>query len=189
MLATSIIKKQNMAKSSYIFSKSTKSVLFGLVALAVLFSGCTMVGPDYVKPTAPEPEKWLESQAPQIASKEADFGQWWTVFSDPVLNTLVETAYSQNLPLQIAGVRILESRAQLGIAFGFQYPQQQQANASGSVNQTSKNAPNGAFSDRYFFNYQTSLDAAWELDFWGKFRRAVQTGIANLEAAIWCCSL
>ena len=184
MLSTSIIKNRCLVKPGRIFNKSTKSVLFGLVALAVLLSGCTMVGPDYVKPTAPEHEKWLESGDPQIESKEADFGQWWTVFNDPVLNTLVETAYNQNLPLQIAGVRILEARAQLGIAFGFQYPQQQQVDASGSVNQLSKNAPNGAFADRYFFDYQTSLGAAWELDFWGKFRRAVQTGIANLEANI-----
>ena len=184
MLATSIIKNRCLVKPGRIFNKSTKSVLFGLVALAVLLSGCTMVGPDYVKPTAPEPEKWLESGDPQIESKEADFGKWWTVFNDPVLNTLVETAYNQNLPLQIAGVRILEARAQLGIAFGFQYPQQQQVDASGSVNQLSKNAPNGAFADRYFFDYQTSLGAAWELDFWGKFRRSVQTGIANLEANI-----
>ena len=184
MLASSIIKNRCLVKPGRIFNKSTKSVLFGLVALAVLLSGCTMVGPDYVKPTAPEPEKWLESGDPQIESKEADFGQWWTVFNDPVLNTLVETAYNQNLPLQIAGVRILEARAQLGIAFGSQYPQQQQVDASGSVNQLSKNAPNGAFADRYFFDYQTSLGAAWELDFWGKFRRAVQTGIANLEANI-----
>ncbi len=184
MLSTSIIKNRCLVKPGRIFNKSTKSVLFGLVALAVLLSGCTMVGPDYVKPTAPEAEKWLESGDPQIESKEADFGQWWTVFNDPVLNTLVETAYNQNLPLQIAGVRILEARAQLGIAFGFQYPQQQQVDASGSVNQLSKNAPNGAFADRYFFDYQTSLGAAWELDFWGKFRRAVQTGIASLEANI-----
>jgi len=184
MLTTAIIKNRNLVTSGRIFRKSFTPAFFGLVILALLISGCTMVGPDYVKPTAPEPEKWLESGDPQIESKEADFGQWWTVFNDPVLNTLVEAAYNQNLPLQIAGVRILEARAQLGIAFGSQYPQQQQVDAGGSVNQLSKNAPNGAFSDRYFFDYQTSLGAAWELDFWGKFRRAVQTGIANLEANI-----
>jgi NodT family efflux transporter outer membrane factor (OMF) lipoprotein len=184
MLATAIIKNRNLVTYGRIRSKTFTSALFGLIAVALLLSGCTMVGPDYVKPTAPGPEKWLESGDPQIESKEADFGQWWTVFNDPVLNTLVETAYNQNLPLQIAGVRILEARAQLGIAFGSQYPQQQQVNAGGSVNQLSKNAPNGAFADRYFFDYQTSLGAAWELDFWGKFRRQVQTGIASLEANI-----
>ena len=165
--------------------KKSRPFGFALVALLVLIiNGCTMVGPDYVKPTAPEPEKWLEAENPGLKSSEADLTQWWSVFNDPVLTRLVETAYRQNLPLQVAGVRILEARAQLGIAFGFQYPQQQQAGASGTVNQLSKHAPNLAGVDRYFFDYQTSLDAVWELDFWGKFRRAVQTGVASLEATI-----
>jgi NodT family efflux transporter outer membrane factor (OMF) lipoprotein len=155
-----------------------------LIGLLLLFGGCAMVGPDYVLPTPPEPDKWLESEDPKLESKETDFNQWWTVFNDPVLNTLVESAYQQNLSLQIAGLRVLQARAQLGIAFGFQYPQQQFAAGEASVNQISKNAPNAAFSDRYFDNYYTGFDAVWELDVWGKFRRAVQTGVADLEASI-----
>ena len=81
------------------------------------------MGPDYVKPTLSELTDWLEAENPQIEKKEADFSQWWTVFNDPVLNELIQAAYQQNLPLQIAGLRIYEARAQLGIAFGFQYPQ------------------------------------------------------------------
>ena len=162
------------------------SAMSGLIALAILFSGCIMVGPDYIKPTAPEPEKWLESNEPKFQTEEADFSDWWTVFDDPVLNKLVEAAYQQNLTLQIAGLRIYEARAELGIAFGFQYPQTQQALGEGSLNQRSKNAPNEDSSvlDRYYANYEVGLDAAWELDVWGKFRRAVQTGVANLEASI-----
>jgi len=155
-----------------------------MVSLMLGLSGCSMVGPDYVKPTPPEPDNWLEPDNPQIESTEADFSHWWSVFNDPVLNTLVETAYRQNLSLQVAGLRVLEARAQLGIAIGFQYPQQQQVNADATANQLSKNAPNSAGADRYFYNYQAGFDAAWELDIWGKFRRAVQTGVANLEASI-----
>jgi len=167
------------------FSAPPATLLFiGLISLVLLLGGCAMVGPDYVKPTPPEPEKWIESQDPQIESTETDFSHWWSVFNDPVLNTLVETAYQQNLPLQIAGLRVLEARAQLGIAIGFQYPQQQQVNADATANQLSKNAPNSVNADRYFYNYQATFDAAWELDIWGKFRRAVQTGVANLEATI-----
>jgi len=184
MRSTLFIKIDNRGESSRNGFRSLTTVLFGLIALAFLIAGCTMVGPDYVKPAAPEPEKWLESADSKIDSQETDFGQWWTVFNDPVLNNLVEAAYQQNLPLHIAGLRILEARAQLGIAVGFQYPQQQQANGSATINQLSKNAPNGAQADRYFANYEIGLDAAWELDVWGKFRRAVQTGIANLEASI-----
>jgi NodT family efflux transporter outer membrane factor (OMF) lipoprotein len=184
MLTTSIIKARNLVKPGRIFNKSTKSVLFGMVALAVMFSGCTLVGPDYVKPTTQEPKQWLESTDPKVESKEVDFSDWWTVFSDPVLNDLIQAAYQQNLPLQIAGLRIYEARAELGIAFGFQYPQTQQGLGSASINQLSKNAPNSAGADRYYSNYDIGLDAAWELDVWGKFRRAVQTGVANLEASI-----
>jgi len=184
MLTTSIFKARNLVKPGRIFNKSTKSVLFGLIVLAFLFNGCTMVGPDYVKPTAQEPKQWLESTDPKIESKEVDFKDWWVVFSDPVLNDLIQAAYQQNLPLQIAGLRIYEARAQLGIAFGFQYPQTQQALGSAQANQISKNAPNVAVADRYYTTYDIGLDAAWELDVWGKFRRAVQTGVASLEASI-----
>ncbi len=161
-------------------------VSFSLVSLTTILviSGCTMVGPDYVKPTTKEPTQWLESSDPKIASKEVDFSDWWTVFNDPVVNKLVDTAYQQNLTLQIAGLRIYEARAELGIAFGFQYPQTQQALGSASINQLSKHAPNTAGADRYFSSFDIGLDAAWELDVWGKFRRAVQTGVANLEASI-----
>ena len=57
--------------------------LAGLTSLTLVISGCTMVGPDYVKPTVQEPEQWLESSDPKIASKEVDFSDWWTVFNDP----------------------------------------------------------------------------------------------------------
>ena len=184
MIATSIIKKRNLLKPGRISTKLTKPALFGMIALAIVFSGCTLVGPDYVKPTAPEAKEWLASDDPKIESKEADFSDWWTVFNDPVVNDLVEAAYQQNLTLQIAGLRIYEARAQLGIAFGFQYPQTQQALGSASINQVSKNAPNSAAADRYYSDFDIGLDAAWELDVWGKFRRAVQTGVASLEASI-----
>jgi len=184
MLITSISKVCNRFKPGRITKKLTKLNLFGLLALAVVVGGCTMVGPDYVKPTAQEPEQWLESTDPKIASKEVDFSDWWTVFNDPVVNKLVEAAYQQNLTLQIAGLRIYEARANLGIAFGFQYPQTQQGLGSASINQLSKNAPNSAAADRYYSNFDIGLDAAWELDVWGKFRRGVQTSVANLEASI-----
>jgi NodT family efflux transporter outer membrane factor (OMF) lipoprotein len=184
MLATSLIKIPCLAKSCRNQKKTPTSALLGLIASILILSGCAMVGPDYVRPKAPEPEKWLDSGNPKIKSQEGKFSDWWTVFNDPVLNELVQAAYQQNLTLQIAGLRIYEARAQLGIAFGFQFPQTQQGLGSGSLNQISKNAPNSAGADRYYSNYDIGLDAAWELDVWGKFRRAVQTGVANLEASI-----
>ena len=184
MPTTSIIRRLFFTEFGRIHGKSIASKILGLLIGTLMISGCTMVGPDYVKPTAPEQQEWLESEDPKIKSEETDFSDWWTVFNDPVLNDLIQAAYQQNLPLQIAGLRIYEARANLGIAFGFQYPQTQQGFGSAQANQISKNAPNVAAADRYYTTYDIGLDAAWELDVWGKFRRAVQTGVANLEASI-----
>ncbi len=163
----------------------TSCLIFGLVvSFALLFTGCA-VGPDYIKPEVPEPQKWLEEKDPLIKSEPADFGRWWTVFNDPVLDTLVEMASQQNLPLRIAGIRILEARAQLGIATGNLYPQSQAVGGSYSYTDVSKNSANSQGGlDFHYSNIDLGFDAAWELDFWGKFRRAVQSDIGKLEASI-----
>jgi NodT family efflux transporter outer membrane factor (OMF) lipoprotein len=184
MRIPSIIKRLLIGESGRTHAKTIASAMLGLLIVTLVISGCAMVGPDYVKPTAPEPKTWLEAKGPKIKSTEGKIADWWTVFNDPALNELIQAAYQQNLTLQIAGLRIYEARAQLGIAFGFQFPQTQQGLGSGSLNQISKNAPNAVNADRYYSNFDIGLDAAWELDVWGKFRRAVQTGVANLEASI-----
>jgi len=163
----------------------TCCLIFGLViSFTMMLTGCA-VGPDYIRPEAPEPQKWLEEQDPLIKSEPADFGRWWTVFNDPVLDTLVEMASQQNLSLRIAGIRILEARAQLGIATGNLYPQSQAVGGSISYTDISKNSANSQPSvDFNYSNADLAFDAAWELDFWGKFRRAVQSDIGKLEASI-----
>jgi NodT family efflux transporter outer membrane factor (OMF) lipoprotein len=137
-----------------------------------------------VKPTTPEPQEWLESTDSKVQSEAADFSTWWTVFDDPILNALVKSAYQQNLTLQVAGIRILEARAQLGIAIGNQYPQTQQGTGDATAGKTSRNLPNAASTERFAYVYDVGFETAWELDFWGKFRRAVQAGVADLQASI-----
>ena len=159
-------------------------ILLLLLALSFLLGGCTMVGPDYVKPTAPAPDEWLEPLESVEQGTKTNLSAWWQAFNDPVLNTLVESAYRQNLTLQVAGIRILEARAQLGIAIGDQYPQTQQGFGDASVEKTSRNLPNAASAERFATVYDLGFDVAWELDFWGKFRRAVQSGVADLESSI-----
>ena len=162
--------------------------LMGLTGLVLLVSGCShipMVGPDYTKPTAPEAEEWIQKDDPKIRSEPTDLSTWWRVFDDPILDALIETAYQQNLPLQIAGIRILEARAQLGIASGSQYPQSQLARGSYTYTSLSENTANTT--SGLDFNYgeiDLGFDAAWELDFWGKFRRSVESSLGNLEASI-----
>ncbi len=154
-----------------------------ILALVFLVSGC-IVGPDFVKPEAKMEEIWLQQKNPRIKSEPADFSEWWVVFNDPVLNNLIEIASRQNLDLQNAGLRILEARAVLGIAVGSQYPQTQQFSGEATANQLSGYAPNGAGADKFFYNYQLGFDAAWELDFWGRFRRGVESANASLYASL-----
>jgi len=159
------------------------SLLVALFILAFLVNGC-MVGPDFVKPDAQLEEAWLQQHDERIKSEPADFSEWWSVFNDPVLDNLIEIASRQNLDLLSAGLRILEARAQLGGAIGAQYPQTQQISGEATANQLSDNAPNGAGADKFFYNYQIGFDAAWELDFWGRFRRGVESANASLHVSV-----
>ncbi len=160
-----------------------KGLIIAVMAAALLNS-CAMVGPNYVKPTAATPGEWIQQQDPKIKSGDADFSNWWTVFKDPVLDTLVEKAFQQNLDLRIAGIRILEARAQLGIAIGDQYPQTQAGRGGLTYTEGSENAANTLNADLSYTDISIGFDAAWELDVWGKFRRAVESGVSTLEATI-----
>jgi NodT family efflux transporter outer membrane factor (OMF) lipoprotein len=156
----------------------------GMIAAIFLITGCSMVGPDFVKPKAPVETEWLEARDPEIKTAPSDYKAWWSAFNDPVLDNLIENAYQQNLPLQISGIRILQARAQLGVLIGNVYPQQQQGRGGAQYNHLSENSPNSLNIDDSFWQYNAGFDVAWELDLWGKFRRAVESGVANLEASI-----
>ncbi len=154
------------------------------VLLAVIVSGCTKLGPDFETLPAPPAETWLETEEPRIKEEETDISAWWQVFDDPVLNDLVERASRQNLTLQVAGVRILEARARLGIAIGDQYPQVQEANGSYSYGRASENAANSAGGNRSFGSASVGLDASWEIDIWGRFQRGIESADAALGAQV-----
>jgi NodT family efflux transporter outer membrane factor (OMF) lipoprotein len=128
-------------------------------------------------------ENWNEKGDARVRQTAID-RQWWKAFHDPALDQLIQLAYQQNLPLQITGLRIMEARAQLGIALGRQLPQQQEAFGSAMNVGLSENAPNQSFPDRYFGDYLLGFDATWELDFWGKFRRDVEASRADLIASM-----
>ncbi|MGD8842723.1 MAG: efflux transporter outer membrane subunit [Gammaproteobacteria bacterium] len=147
-------------------------------------SACVTLGPDFEAPAADLEASWAEHG--RELSGAALSQAWWTLFNDPVLDRLVEAAYNQNLPLQIAGLRIFEARAQLGIAIGQQYPQSQQLNGSLTRVGLSDNSPNfvSAFTDDRYTQAAVGADAAWELDFWGRFSRGIQSANASLGASI-----
>ena len=165
------------------FGGETVRRLFGLSALLVLVSGCSTLGPDYETPEAPMSEEWIDIDAPRINNQVTDYAQWWTVFNDSVLNSLIEQAYEQNLSLRIAGLRILEARAGLGIARGSQFPQSQQINGGAAAVERSENEA-GSFADPGFRTAETTFDLVWEADFWGRFRRAIESADAQFDASI-----
>jgi NodT family efflux transporter outer membrane factor (OMF) lipoprotein len=141
------------------------------------------VGPNYQRPPAPLANAWIDSGSPRVKSAPADYSAWWAAFNDPFLNDLIQTAYEQNVSLRIAGTRVLEARAQRAIAIGSLFPQDQ--TASGSYNHvgTSKNIAN-PLPVRFFDNWAAGVGASWELDFWGRFRRTIESTDDFVDASI-----
>jgi NodT family efflux transporter outer membrane factor (OMF) lipoprotein len=157
-----------------------------LLAVLLLTAGCMKVGPDFVKPEATVMPNWLEASGyKQVSTKAEEYRDWWQAFNDPVLDKLIQTAYRENLPLRIAGVRVLGARAQLGVAVGELYPQSQKAEGSVQKNRLSLTSPlSGPGSPSNFWLSQVGLTSSWEIDFWGKFRRAIESADASLLAAV-----
>ncbi len=165
------------------------------VLMAITLGGCTgpveyfrnyfKVGPEYCPPPAPVAEHWIDAADVRVRNDEDDLSRWWTVFKDPALNSLIVDGYRQDLTLREAGFRVLEARAQLGIAIGEFFPQQQTAFGShtrfGTI--ASKNA-SGGWNARYFEQWRGGFNLAWELDFWGRFRRAVEAADELLSASV-----
>jgi NodT family efflux transporter outer membrane factor (OMF) lipoprotein len=141
------------------------------------------VGPNYCPPTAPVADHWIDYADPRVKSEEQQLSAWWTVFNDPTLNGLIETAYRQNLTLRVAGARILEAQALRGIAVGNIFPQSQSAFADYTRVKLSRNTANPP-ADVWFSNWDAGLTASWEIDFWGRFRRAVEAADAELDASV-----
>ena len=112
------------------------------IAVAItLLSGCTTVGPEYTRPGIQVLDRWMQADDNRVRTDPADARRWWAAFQDPVLERLVRLAWAQNLPLRVAGARVFEARARLGIAVGEQYPQVQQVAGSAAYNRESERAP------------------------------------------------
>lgn len=157
--------------------------IIALLCVAILSSGCT-VGPNYKKPTATVPVTY-RGLAPEETGKpeSASIGdqKWWEVFQDEQLRSLIRTALQQNYDVRIAGTRILQAQAQLGITRADQFP-----SLGGGASISDQRAAKSAFLPAFERGTgQLNVSAAWELDFWGKFRRATEAGRANLVASEW----
>jgi len=156
----------------------------GLAALAVTaavaLTGCK-AGPDYQTPDVAAPADWGQTD-PTLRREPAQLAQWWQALKDRSLDQLVTNAYAQNLSLRVVGLRVLEARAARGVAAGEFFPQMQAVTAGYErtlmSRKTANMSPNSDF-DTYSFGGEIS----WELDVWGRFRRAIEAADADLVAA------
>jgi len=87
MLKTAITKRLSFVGLGRIPTGSIIPPTLGLFIILLVINGCTMVGPDYVKPEAPEPEQWLYVNEPELKSEETNFSDWCTIFKDPALHS------------------------------------------------------------------------------------------------------
>jgi NodT family efflux transporter outer membrane factor (OMF) lipoprotein len=176
-------------------------------ALMLALGACT-VGPNFEPPEWMSPGSWFAKKAEPIPLErsmpvaEPIDPNWWNLFNDPELTALERRVAGENLDVQVATVRLAESRAQLGIAGAAQFPT---FNANGSYTRQKASdvgvfasAPNplgangasgsttGGLGSRKlnpFDVYQVGFDASWEVDLWGKVRRSVESASASVAAS------
>jgi multidrug efflux system outer membrane protein len=156
-------------------------------AALLLFVGLTCgcaVGPNYKKPTVNTPTVYrglTPEEAAKGDTKSFAEQKWWDVFQDEQLKELIKTALQQNYDLRRAGARILQAQAALGLTRSNQFPTIS-ADASALNERTAQQKFIPAVETN---TNRVGLDFNWELDFWGKFRRATEAARANLAATEW----
>jgi multidrug efflux system outer membrane protein len=165
-----------------------------LLFFAAVTSGCA-VGPNYKRPTVNVPVTYrgASSEAPASSDQNAappapqqtaaSFGdeKWWDVFQDEELRSLIRTALKNNYDVRIAATRVLEAQAQLGITRADQYP----TLAVGGAVADQRSPRIGPIPSYEVSLGQVTASAAWNLDFWGKYRRATESARATLLANEW----
>ena len=147
--------------------------------LLILLAGCK-VGPNYKRPKVDAPSVYrADTQAAQGISIAEE--KWWTIFQDPELQQLIRTSLAENYDVRIAAARILQAQAALGITRADQFPTIT-AGASAASQRVPETIVGPATNTS---SSVASLSLFWELDFWGKFRRATEAARANLLATEW----
>lgn len=156
-------------------------MLSGCASLSRWWENGFKVGPNYAEPQAVVSVSWESTNDPCIREDLEPLAAWWTQFSDPALEGLIQTAVNENLDLQTACHRLLAVQAERNVAFGNLLPD---ARAVGvySHAQISKNLPAIGLGTLFDF-WAIGPMASWEIEFWGKNRRALESAEAELEAS------
>jgi outer membrane protein, multidrug efflux system len=151
-----------------------------LALIAVILAACT-VGPDYRRPEMPLPSVYrgLDPTAPAEPGSLGDLA-WWAVFEDEALQALIRTALAENYDLRVSAARILDAQAQLVATRSNQFPTID-GTAEALYSQTEGDRP-PLFTLENSFIPQASANLSFELDFWGRWRRATEAARADLLA-------
>ncbi len=153
----------------------TKRAVSAVAAIAVLLLAGCMVGPDFQKPAVETPESFRFAEREAAAAVNL---KWWELFDDPVLDALVLSALHENKDVLIAASRIEEARASLGFTRADMYPTFDIQAGAGTGN-----FAGGRKSGSTDSNFFIAPTLNWEIDFWGKFRRANEAARADLVAS------
>ena len=160
-----------------------------MVVIGLLITGCK-VGPNYAPPAIGLKPEFSMAEQPRFRGELADVRAWWRYLEDPYLDQLVAHLLDQNLTLRQAGLRVLEAQARLIVARGGLFPQTQTMTGNYAQSKISSTNAN-FFSQPGIFvpnlwpqNVSTAFNFNWELDFWGRFRRLIESSDANLGAAV-----
>lgn len=156
-----------------------------MLLTVLVLGGCAM-GPDYKRPPIVAPTEWRSPA--EGAGSLADL-RWWQLFEDPVLQELIRTALEENKDLRLAVARVTEARAQLGITRAAQFPQVDGQASYTNQRFSEKSFPAKALHRRLGVDpqqdfYRTGLDLAFEIDLWGRLRRATEAARADLLASV-----
>jgi len=146
----------------------------------LLLSACTL-GPKYKRPAAQVPDTFRGPQPASSTNESLGDEKWWTVFQDTQLQALIREALAQNYDVRIAAARVLQAQATLGSTRADQYP-----TIVGGASATNERFARTRITPAFETSpMQVNLALAWELDFWGKFRRATEAARAELLATEW----
>ena len=160
-----------------------------IISGTLMLAGCMMVGPDFARPPVKAVDQYKSTAQTEFteslgenSNKILDPVEWWKSFNDPTLNALLKQATAQNLTLQQTALRIYQLQAQLGVSDAALLPS---ANLSASYSNTRNSAIQEAINDpNNLVSKNALVQVSWELDFWGKNRRGIQSSLSSYLSGV-----
>lgn len=157
-------------------------VVWILVMSLCAYTGC-QVGPDHGSPTAPLSDQWKHPGEASTDSNIKICTQWWSEFQDPDLDNLIQEAIAENPGLHEACYRVIEARARRGIVSGNRFPEVKGTSGYDYKKVSDNSSPYAVVSQDSYHFFTTGFDTSWELDLWGKYRRALVAADADVDIA------